>query len=115
MLLKVKIKHQVYLKADDILKETDDCIEKNNALRAMIPFEARSFMTVETAFLLKETIDAINDLIEQKTKMNDQVWLLNFKPTEGSEIVERMTKLVDSLAFAGFPLDSIRMQQRQLK
>jgi hypothetical protein len=76
----------------------------------MIPFEARSFMTVETAFLLKETIDAINYLIEQKTKVNDEIWLLNFKPSGDSEIVTRMTTLVDSLAYAGFPLDSIKMQ-----
>ena len=92
------------------MKDTDECLKKNDALRAMIPFEARSFMTVETAFLLKETIDAINNLIEQKTKINDDVWLQNFKPLADSEIVQRMTKLVDCLAYAGFPLDSIRMQ-----
>ena len=43
-----------------MFKDTEECIQKNDRLRSMIPNEARAFMVAETAFIMNETIEAIN-------------------------------------------------------
>ena len=99
MLLKVKIKHQIFKTAEDMLEATKDCIRKYNNLRSMIPKQTKpsvakkmkkkktsqsaqqpskkkkknkikevllqpQFMITEKAWVLKETIDAIEELVQ---------------------------------------------------
>ena len=64
MLLKAKIKYELFDKALDLIESTKKCIKKFDNLRARIPFDSRSFMTVEDAFILNETIQAIRSLID---------------------------------------------------
>ena len=75
MLLKVKIKHQIFLTAEDMLKATNECIRKYNNLRSMFLEKEKSshFMTAEKAWVLKETIDAIEELVQQNQDNPD--WL----------------------------------------
>ena len=63
MLLKAKIKYKTFSTAGELIKETKECIKKQDNLRSMIPEEPRQFMTVEKAFILKESMDAIDELV----------------------------------------------------
>ena len=58
----------------------------------MIPDEHRQFMTAEKAFVLKETIDAIEELVLQNQDNSD--WLERFLPKNSKLIKTRMQLLV---------------------
>ena len=94
MLLKVKIKHRIYRTAKEMLDDTEECIQKNEKLRTIIPFEARTFMTVESAFIIHETIEAIDDIIDEKTKLRDEIWLSNFLPQDESKLQKKIEDVI---------------------
>ena len=66
MLLKVKIKHHIFESAEDLLIETKECMESQKKLRTRVPSDVTSFMTVESAFVLRESIEEISYLFKLK-------------------------------------------------
>ena len=75
-----------------MLEATNECIRKYNNVRSMIPSEHRHFMTTEKAFMLKETIDAIEELVLQNQENSH--WLEKFLPKNSKLIKTRMQLLV---------------------
>ena len=108
-LLIVKIKHQIFQTAEEMLEATAECIRKQNNLRSMLPKEHYFFMAAEKSFTLKETIDAIEALISQNK--DNPVWLQRFLPKDGKFIEMRMELLVKQLSYAGFPFQAVEVLQ----
>ena len=108
MLLKVKIKYQVFQTAEELIRETKECIRKQDNLRSMIPEEPRQFMTVEKAFILKESMDAIDELVRENER--NQTWLDNFLPKNNMELLNWMILVVKQLCYAGFPILALEVQ-----
>ena len=65
-------------------------------------------MTAEKAFVLKETIDAIEELVLQNQENSH--WLEKFLPKNSKLIKTRMQLLVKQLGFAGFPFQAVEVQ-----
>ena len=65
-------------------------------------------MTTEKAFVLKETIDAIEELVLQNQENSH--WLEKFLPKNSKLIKTRMQLLVKKLGFAGFPFQAVEVQ-----
>ena len=61
-------------------------------------------MTVEKAFILNETIDAIKKLV--KNKQSNTVWLEKFLPKDREVIIKDMSDNVKQLGYAGFPIEA---------
>ena len=76
MLLKIKIKYRVYETADDILEETDECLSVLKKLQLRIPGERNNFMVTEIAYILNESMTAINDWVSEREL--DEKWLTKF-------------------------------------
>ena len=70
-------------------------------------------MTTEKAFVLKETIDAIEELVLQNQENSH--WLEKFLPKNSKLIKTRMQLLVKQLGFAGFPFQAVEVQQNQIE
>ena len=70
-------------------------------------------MTAEKAFILKETIDAIEALVQQNK--DNSVWLQRFLPKNGKLIETRMELLVKQLSFAGFPFQAVEVLQNLIE
>ena len=79
----------------------------------MIPEEPRQFMTVEKAFILKESMDAIDELVRENER--NQTWLDNFLPKNDMELLNLMILVVKQLCYAGFPILALEVQQSTIE
>ena len=61
-------------------------------------------MTVEKAFILNETIEAIKKLV--KLKQSNTEWLDKFLPKNRERILVSMSENVNQLGYAGFPIEA---------
>ena len=78
MLLKVKIKNEIFDEAEVLLTETESCMKKQRKLRTRIPGHVMTFMTAESAFILRESMIAIQSLIQDRK--GDERWISDFMP-----------------------------------
>ena len=84
MLIKVKIKYEIYQSGEDLLKDTNDCIQYMTELKEQTNYYLKTsedvfdgkkdedLLETEMAFLLKETLKTVETWAIKKKK--DLVW-----------------------------------------
>ena len=112
MLLKFKIRYRVYQTAKDLLDETDQCIKVIKQLNKRIPGQRDNFLKTELAFILKESIGAICNWVDERE--HDEDWVNEFT-CDSQRIQNTYRELIEYMDDASFPLEAMTLEQSRLK